>query len=262
MGNDQEYTFTFRVFKSNAGREYVRRVARRHLLENFDKALDWMNADRAHRNVTLEGPRVLGCVVSARERGYLIDHVLDAEDLPQDKGRVLGLLWADVTDAVEGVEMRLYKIVETTENWPEYEAPVVEHRLEEVAPESWRSGIEWARANGWLDRGVWYRGKPAVVFSNRPERAIPALADVPGFAEHLETGKVELAPCRYDWQQSERPYLFITPTRPAHRIRELRSRYPTAEEDLAVCPTEVLIKRYGYKMEFGQILPASRSGIE
>jgi len=151
----------------------------------------------------------------------------------------------------------MHKVYRQVEHWTGYEEPVTVHGIEPVEAENIRAAFTWARERRWTDWGVWFRGRPGLVFAPDLEPVQVAFQDLPGIAIHLDGGALQRAPVKFSVTQTGPVQPFIRTTRKAHDIQRLRAQYPTASEDLASIPSEVLILKYGYSIDVAGKLAAA-----
>ncbi len=248
---DRSYTFEFTIIGNGETKAFKRRVHVDQLLERFDQAREWVegNNDGLARFASVYGPGMQRRVCSEDTREWIVNKVLPVYG-PDHVGptpgakRIIGLFWADRSGA-EGTFYTMAKIVAQELIYEEFEQSMTDYDLEEVAYMAQREAFTWAWKTNWRAFGFWFRRKPALVITGDLMRAQEALVGIPRVTERLETGKPERAPVRYD-ADAKGPYPFIAPTRSTPEIHRLRARYPTAGEDLAYVPLEILIHRHGH----------------
>jgi len=223
----------------------TRSVPFSRLLESFDQALEWVMEKPKKRYASVFGPGMMSRDVNRVEREYVLKRL--PIELLKKQRRYIGLAWMDLDgDRTKG-NYRLYKIWTADMRLPDIpDRMIPQYGLIEVNAPDWNTAFEWAKANRWHDCGIWFRGRPGLVFCPDFEAVAEASKHIIGVGMYLETGKLERAPVRYGWAAYEDAYPRMKPTRSTPEIQKLRAQYPTAGEDLKVCPLEILIQHYGY----------------
>jgi len=241
------YTFKFGIQGRTVAEDHItiRKVPFSKLLDSFDAALDWVLTNPEKRYAELFGPGMKTRTITPSMREYILKNLPD--NMPEHRAYI-GLAWMVLDDrALIVPDFRLYKLWKAEVPLPDLpERPETHYGLMEVDPEDWSKAFEWAQANRWQDFGIWFRNRPGLVFCPDFEAVAEAFKHIIGVGVYLETGKLERAPVRYGWAAYEDAYPRMKPTRSTPEIQRLRAQYPTAGEDLKVCPLEILIQKYGY----------------
>jgi len=258
-------TFTFQfdtIYPKPGSKPRVKTVYRRDIpadrvLERFDQAAEWTYADdsdkpRAQRTIRCSyvwGPGIRKTPCSAMYKPGVERQLEKLGLLAIDRPRIIAFLWADLGDGYMA-----YKVRKTTEALEGFERPHVTcYDLVTVEPAKTRYAFYHAKDLLWHDRGLWL-SKPALIFSQHWQVTVDALKEIPQVACLMPNGKAYLAPCALDWKGADREYPYIKPTRSTRKIRNYRSRWPTAG-DVKWSPKSLLIDQYGWGLD-GQYDPA------
>lgn len=223
----------------------TRRVPFSRLLESFDAALDWIETNPKKRYASVFGRGMMSRAVTESTREYILKNLPD--NLPKKKS-VIGLIWMDLRDKSKaGIDYRLHKFWKAEVPLPDLpERPETHYGYTEIATEDRDRAFEWVQANRWHDYGVWINSRPALVFTPDYQAVETACQSCLEMLPYLSQNKLHRAPVRYDWTQRELPYPRMVTKRPMPAIQKLRSRFPTAGDDMMVAPLEYLIWRHGY----------------
>jgi len=223
----------------------TREVPYSKLLEGFDAALDWIMANPEKRYASVFGRGMMSKDVNSHTREYVLKRL--PIELLKKQRRYIGLAWMDLDGDHTKGNYKLHKIWTADMRLPDIPDRVIpQYGLIEVDAPDWNTAFRWAEKRGWQDYGVWFRGRPGLIFCPDFEAIAEAFKHIVGVGMYLETGKLERAPVRYGWAAYEDAYPRMKPTRSTPQIQKLRAQYPTAGEDLKVCPLEILIQHYGY----------------
>lgn len=240
--HDAMYTFEF-TYRSKQGMiKQHRRVPVGELWERFGQACDWRRSGPAEqvRSASVYGPGVYRTACTEYERDHLRS-LLEPLGLVPFEPAYVGLLWANL-----GHGYVLYKVRRETVEMEDYERPhVATTSLEPVDAEKVEAAFCWASEKCWHVKGVWVADAPGLAWMGDWDTLANALQDCPQVARKLFEGRLITASVRYDWQNPTGSYPYMRPTRLRARIQDLRARFPSAVEDLAVAPTCVLHRRYG-----------------
>lgn len=241
------YTFEFTIISGNEQRAFIKKAPLSQLLATFDEALQWKreSAEGESRFASIYGPNIQRCVVDELTRRRIVRII----PTPKPVVEVVGIVWADFVGPEDRTRMSMQKVIRTTEYQVDG-APEIGYRLELVEVAKHDLAFDWIKAHFWRDWGIWFRGKPGIVFTPDFQAVEAAFLSMPETARHLELDRLVRAPVRYDWTKMDPP-LYVKSTRDRCKIQALRSRFPTASEDMMYTPLDILIHRYGYGMQAG-----------
>jgi len=252
IDQNSTYTFEFRWQDSkNETQLRKRHVKIGELWEKFDLAANWRREGKPSevRTCSFYGPGIGREKVHELAKDRLRE-ILEPLGLVPLEPAYVGLLWADLAHEPG---YHLYKVRSETVELEDYERPyLIQHTIERVDDAKVDTAFYWATERCWQSLGVWVNHAPAIVFAGDFFKADTALQDCAQVAGQLYDGRLVRASVRYDWRgRDRRPYPYMKPDRARPRIQDLRSRYPNASEDLAVVPTLVLQREYGYGIHTG-----------
>jgi hypothetical protein len=233
---DATYTFTFTTYPDGELRQCTRHVPLEDLLHKYNQSVQWMENRKDGSTFSVHGPGLMRSAPDPRTRRYIVENLAPASK------RCLGLVWLSLDGSGE---YDMHKVYRSTETWAEFADQVDVYSLDPVDPDKHAEAFKWAKEIGWRDWGVWFQGRPALVFAADFRPIAEAFEEMPKTAPHLDGGKLQQAPVKYSVTQVSLPYPMIRTCRKRATIQRLRSRYPTAGEDLAYIPEEILYQRYG-----------------
>jgi len=242
------YTFKFGIRADTMSqKDHItkREVAFSDLLDCFDAAYDWVMANPEKRYAEVHGPGMMNRVVTHTAREYILNRLPD--ELMKKERKYIGLAWLDLKSHRNERHYRLYKVWGAEMRMPDFpDKRVALHGFMEVDPDDWEIAFRWAQEHFWQDHGIWFRGKPGLVFCRDFEAVEEAFKSMGAMGKEKQIKELIRAPVRYAWQQRDGPYPRMAPTRSTPKIQALRHRYPTTGYDLKVTPLEILIREYGY----------------
>lgn len=165
---------------------------------------------------------------------------------------LLAVAWMDLGGG-SAPHLAMYKVWRKIETWEQCEVPITLHELEQVPSENYDTAFRWLREHHWRSCGSWYRAKPGLIWSPDFQEVQKVFEDLAVTGRYLEKGhnRLERAPIRYDWRQTERPFVYLRTTRSRRDLWALRAKYPNAGE-LSFVPASALHRQFGLGLDWSR----------